>query len=127
MPLRHLGVKGEASILARQASTPAGTPLSATLMAPCPRTTTALRFLLPMTAPTPQPPATLKRSPMTQAAFTRFSPAGPMAAIYDAVVAQLSLEYLLGLVGGLAPDARSVAQLGCPSWIHRYEARQPCR
>ena len=45
-----------------------------------PRMATALRFLEPMTAPTPDRPAARCLSFMMQANRTRFSPAGPMQA-----------------------------------------------
>src|SRR3972149_8552119 len=51
---------------------------SATGMAPAPRTTTALSFLDPLTAPGPPLAADRKNSCCTLANFTRFSPAGPI-------------------------------------------------
>ena len=51
---------------------------SPTLTAPVPRTTTALRFLLPITAPAPPRPALWYWSVERQANGTRFSPAGPV-------------------------------------------------
>ena len=51
---------------------------SPTVTAPVPRTTTALRFLLPITAPAPPRPALWNWSVERQAKGTRFSPAGPV-------------------------------------------------
>ena len=54
---------------------------SARETSPSPRTTTAFRFLDPMTAPTPARPAARSRSFMMAANSTCFSPAGPITAV----------------------------------------------
>ena len=51
---------------------------SATSMGVLPLAARAFRFLDPITAPTPEPPAAFALSVMMHAERTRFSPAGPM-------------------------------------------------
>jgi len=75
MPLRHLGVKARPSIFSKQVSTHfRNASSSATLTAPVTTRDQGLQVLAAMTAPTPQPPAALKRPPMTQAALTQVLP-----------------------------------------------------
>ena len=84
-----------------------------------PRTTTALRFLEPMTAPMPVRP--LARLPMLMIAARRtpFSPAGPIAATstFGSSSSSLSRSVVSDVVlPHRWPAGRSSAS---PSWIHR--------
>src|SRR5437879_8434226 len=78
-PRRAFDVVGEAlmSFIASKTRRPNSSG-SAHCTAPVPRTTMALTFFDPITAPTPERPAARDLSLMTQATRFKFSPAGPM-------------------------------------------------
>ena len=82
----------------------------AMLMSFVPRTAMALRFLSPMTAPTPRRLA-LERPCSMEAKKTLCSPARPMEEICTLRIAQLLADELGGLQGSQAPETGGVPDL----------------